>query len=123
MGAGATVTAENIKVMGSILFGYPSKPGDDANNIESLGGNNGWHSPSTATSTIAASTASIVANGSSTTTITVQLKDRDDNNLTTSGGTVTLTTTAGSLGSVTDNNNGTYSVILTSPTTVGPATI
>ncbi len=78
---------------------------------------------STATSTISASPGSITANGSSTSTITVQLKDALGNNLAGSGGTVTLGTTAGSLGSVTDNANGTYTATLTSSTTAGTATI
>ncbi len=78
---------------------------------------------STATSTISASPGSITANGSSTSTITVQLKDALGNNLAGSGGTVTLGTTAGSLGSVTDNSDGTYTATLTSSTTAGSATI
>jgi adhesin/invasin len=78
---------------------------------------------STATSLITASPTSIVANGSSTSTITVQLKDANGNNLTASGGTVALNTTGGSLGSVTDNNDGTYTATLTSSTTAGTATI
>ncbi|HKY95762.1 MAG TPA: Ig-like domain-containing protein, partial [Kiloniellales bacterium] len=79
--------------------------------------------PSGATSTITASPTSIEANGSSTSTITVQLKDSSGNNLTTSGGTVALSTTLGTLGSVTDNNNGTYTATLTSGTITGTATI
>ena len=78
---------------------------------------------STATSTISASPGSITANGSTTSTITVQLKDSLGNNLTTSGGTVALATTSGSLGSVTDNANGTYTATLTSSTTAGTASV
>jgi hypothetical protein len=77
----------------------------------------------TGTSTISASPASISANGTSSSTITVQLKDAGGNNLTTGGDSVVLSTTAGSLGSVTDNNNGTYTAILTSSTTIETATI
>jgi len=78
---------------------------------------------STATSTITASPTSIAADGTTTSTITVQLKDANGNNLTTSGGTVALTKTLGTLGAVTDNNNGTYTATLTSSTTAGTATI
>ena len=81
-------------------------------------------SASTATSTIAASPTSIVANGSSTSAITVRLKDAAGNDLTGSGGVVALSLTgAGSLSAVTDNGDGTYSATLTSPTTVGSATV
>jgi len=71
-------------------------------------------------STITANPTSIVADGSSTSTITVQLKDADGDDLT---GVVVLNTTAGTLGSVTDNLDGTYTATLTSSTTVGTATI
>ena len=78
---------------------------------------------SISTSSISASPASITADGSSTSTITVQLKDANGNNLSSSGGTVSLSSTAGTLSSVTNNNNGTYSATLTSATTAGSATI
>jgi adhesin/invasin len=76
-----------------------------------------------ARSTLTASPSSIVADGVTTSTITVQLKDTNGNNLTSSGGTVVLSSTAGTLSSVTDNNNGTYTAVLTSSTTAGTATI
>lgn len=79
--------------------------------------------PSTSTSTITANPTSIAADGTTTSTITVQLKDANGNNLTTSGGTVVLSTDLGTLGSVTDNGDGTYTATLTSATTVGTATI
>ena len=66
-------------------------------------------------STITASPTSRPADGSSTSGITVQTKDAGGNNLPTSQGPVTLATTAGSLGSVTDNSNGSYSSTLTTP--------
>ncbi len=74
-------------------------------------------------STIVASSSSITADGSSTSTITVQLNDGNGNNLASSGGTVALSTTLGTLGTVTDNNNGTYTATLTSATTAGTATV
>jgi adhesin/invasin len=78
---------------------------------------------SLAQSTITATPTSITANGVTTSAITVQLKDAHNNNLPVSGGTIALATTAGTLGTVNDNNNGTYSATLTSATTVGTATI
>ncbi len=72
------------------------------------------------TSAISVAQSLITANGISTTTITIRLKDASGNNLTTSGGTITLTSSAGTLGTVVDNNDGTYTVILTS--TSSPAT-
>ncbi len=79
--------------------------------------------PSTATTTISAAPGSIVANGSSTATITVQAKDASGNNIVIGGATVTLSTTAGSLGPVTDHNNGTYTATLTSGTIVQTDTV
>ncbi|MCK4692702.1 MAG: DUF2341 domain-containing protein, partial [Anaerolineales bacterium] len=75
------------------------------------------------TSLITAAPTSIVADGISTSTITVQLKDANGNNLTSGGDTVTLATTLGSLGSVTDNGDSTYTATLTSATSTGTATI
>lgn len=72
------------------------------------------------TSVISVAQSLITANGISTTTITIRLKDASGTNLTTSGGTITLTSSAGTLGTVVDNNDGTYTVILTS--TSSPAT-
>jgi gliding motility-associated-like protein len=74
-------------------------------------------------STITANPTSILGNGTTTSTITVQLKDSSNANLTGSGGTVLVTTTAGTLGTVVNNNNGTYTVTLTSSTTAGTATL
>jgi hypothetical protein len=78
---------------------------------------------SAATTTISANPTSITANGASTSTITVQAKDAFGNNLASSGGTVTLSTTLGTLGGVTDNNNGTYIATLTAGIVTGTATI
>ena len=71
-------------------------------------------------STISASQAVIQANGASVSIITIQLKDVSGNNLTSSGGVVVINTTAGTIGLVTDNNNGTYTAVLTS--SIMPAT-
>lgn len=74
---------------------------------------------STTGSTITAAQSAISGNGTSSTTITVQLKDGSGNNLTASGGTVVIITSAGTISAVTDNNDGTYTAVLTS--TVGEA--
>src|SRR5207302_5102 len=75
-------------------------------------------------STVTPATASITANGSSTQVITVQARDVNNNNVTTGGATVLMSKVGGgTLSSVTDNGNGTYTVTLTSPTTAGSATV
>jgi adhesin/invasin len=80
---------------------------------------------STATTTIDASPTSIVANGISTSTITVRLRDAEGNLLTTGGATIVLAASTGTIGVVTDNNNGTYTATYTSPvlTSGSPAVI
>lgn len=75
------------------------------------------------TTTISASPSIILNDGASTSTITIQLKDAYGNNLVTGGKTVALVTTAGSLSSVTDNSDGTFSATLTSSALVETATI
>ena len=80
---------------------------------------------SAAYSTISPANASIIANGTSTQTITVQARDAYNNNVTSGGATVVfLLSGSGSLSSPTiDNANGTYTVTLTSPTSIGTATV
>ena len=78
---------------------------------------------SPATSQITAAPTVIQNDGASTATITVQLRDIYGNNLTSGGDNVVLNATAGTLGSVTDNNNGAYQATLTSSTTSETATI
>lgn len=81
---------------------------------------------STATSTVSAAVSSLTADGSSTTTLTVVLRDANGDRLIASGGTVTftsLTTGQGSIGTVTNNNNGTYTAAYTAGTTAGPVTV
>lgn len=75
------------------------------------------------TSVISTNPTSIIANGTTTSLVTVQLKDNSGNNLTTTGGTVVINTNLGSIGSVTDNNDGTYNATLISSTTAGTATL
>lgn len=78
---------------------------------------------STINSIISAAQTSILANGTSVTTITVQLVDASGVNLPSSGGTVVINTSAGSISAVTDNNDGTYTAILTSAATPGSTTL
>jgi LPXTG-motif cell wall-anchored protein len=70
---------------------------------------------------LSADPASILADGITTSTITVSLTDAYDNPI--SGADVGLTTTAGTLSDVTDNDDGTYTAILTSATTAGTALV
>ncbi|QJD84967.1 invasin domain 3-containing protein [Cohnella herbarum] len=79
--------------------------------------------PSTTKSTIEAEDATLTADGVSQTTVTVKLKDEQGNALTTGGAAVGITSTLGTVSTVTDNNNGTYTATLTAPTTAGTATI
>lgn len=78
---------------------------------------------SPATSTIAAEPTSLVANGSSAATITVVLRDPRGDPMASGGDGVALSTSAGSLSSITDRGDGTYTAVLTSSTTAGTATI
>ncbi|NEW08995.1 hypothetical protein GK047_23665 [Paenibacillus sp. SYP-B3998] len=79
--------------------------------------------PSTAKSTVEAGDASLTADGTSQTTVSVKLKDAQGNALTSGGATVAITSTLGTVGPVTDNQNGTYTATLKAPLTVGTATI
>ncbi|MEN9332102.1 MAG: hypothetical protein RLZZ94_1192, partial [Bacteroidota bacterium] len=73
--------------------------------------------------TITASPTNIYADGQSTSTITVQLVDSNNNNLTSGGANVTINSTYGVLTSVVDNNDGTYSAILTSSNSITSTTL
>ncbi|MGD8190639.1 invasin domain 3-containing protein [Brevibacillus ginsengisoli] len=79
--------------------------------------------PSAATSTVEVGSASLAADGASQTTVSVKLKDANGNALRSGGETVAITSTLGTISTVTDMQNGTYTATLTAPTTVGTATI
>lgn len=79
--------------------------------------------PSIDHSTVTTSPTSITADGRSTSTITVQLKDARGNVINANQHAVQLATTAGTLGSVRNNGNGSYTATLTSTTTAGLAEI
>jgi adhesin/invasin len=68
-----------------------------------------------AKTTISAAPDSVLANGSSVATVTVRARDAFGNALTGSGGAVALSTTAGRISAVTDQHNGTYAALLSSP--------
>jgi hypothetical protein len=73
-------------------------------------------------STLTPLAASITGNGTSTIVLTVQAKDKDGNNVTFGGETVTITKvtgTTGTIGSVIDNSDGTYSDTVTSAASQG----
>jgi len=78
---------------------------------------------SATTTQITASPTVIFNDGFSTSTITVQARDASGNNVTVGGATIALSATDGSLGSVTDNSDGTYTATLTSSIIEGTATI
>ena len=69
----------------------------------------------TSQSAITVSSASIVADGTTTSTITLRTTDAQGNNLTTGGLSIALFENgSANIGTVTDNNNGTYSATITS---------
>lgn len=80
----------------------------------------GWIYPNIDTSNVAAqsslalSTSSVVANNSNTATVNVQLKDASGSNFTSGGATVVIQSSLGTVSSVTDNLNGTYSATVRS---------
>ena len=75
-------------------------------------------------STFTGTASSIVANGSSTSTVTLHLKDFFGNDLGASdGSTIILATDTGTIGTTTDNGDGSYSATVTSPTSTGTATV
>ncbi|HYO45588.1 MAG TPA: invasin domain 3-containing protein, partial [Gemmatimonadota bacterium] len=75
------------------------------------------------TSTITAAPTSVPANGTSQSIITVEIFDALGNPRTAGGDAVVLSTTAGTLGSVTDNGNGTYTATLTAPSAPDVTTV
>lgn len=74
-------------------------------------------------SRIEAASANLVADGVSSTTITVSLRDAQGKPDSSSGAAVGMESTLGSLDSVTDNGDGTYSAKLTAPKATGTAIV
>lgn len=81
------------------------------------------YSVSVEESELSVDTSSLVADGTSQATVTVRLKDRQGSYITTGGAAVAISSTLGSVGSVMDHNNGTYTATLTASTTAGTSTI
>ena len=111
-----TVTSRALLFIGMLLlslFGLAH-----ALTIESIiivKGNSAEHS------TLTPGSATITADGTSTQVLTVTVKDANGNNMASGGADVAITKSSGtgSIGSVTDNGNGTYSARVTSPRTAG----
>ncbi|MFZ9773773.1 MAG: invasin domain 3-containing protein, partial [Ilumatobacteraceae bacterium] len=103
-----------------LTFSSPGLTSTESDEFQFAAGKFG--SVSLATTTISSSATELEANGTSTATITVQTKDAGGNNLISSQGTLTLSTTAGTLGSVTDNGDGTYTATFTAPAARGTGT-
>ena len=75
-------------------------------------------------STLSPATATLNANGTSTQVLTVQARDLYNNNLTAGGSTVVFSKSSGTgtVGSTTDNANGTYTATVTAPSIAGSGT-
>ena len=73
--------------------------------------------------TLSAAPAAVPANGSAISTVTVDVKDSAGNDLQSSAGAVALHTSLGTLSSVTDLHNGSYTAALTAGTQPGTAVI
>src|SRR6185369_13846432 len=74
-------------------------------------------------STVKATPPNVNNNGTDTTTITVQLRTATNALLIASGGTVTIFVNHGSVGAVTDHDNGSYTATYTSDTFLGTVTV
>ncbi|HMY38880.1 MAG TPA: invasin domain 3-containing protein, partial [Marinagarivorans sp.] len=106
--------ANSVQVVSTDAAGNASSPGTGTLIIQV---------PAASNSSITPSPSTIAATGNATTTITVQAKNASNSNLTVGGSSVVLSTNLGSLGSVIDNGDGTYTASLTSATAPGTATI
>lgn len=108
-GEGFTITASNSS-------------GQESGDSDTFTVNPGAANPDS--SFIAISADTLIADGASESVITIQLRDDFGNDLISGGDAVTVSRTGtGTLSSVLDNNDGTYSATLTAPNDVGSATI
>ena len=76
-----------------------------------------------AESTLQAVPDQITANGTAQSTIVLEVRDANGNLVGSGGQTVVFSTTSGTLGTVTDLNNGTYTIPITAPASPGSATV
>ena len=81
------------------------------------------HRPDARKTTLSAAPAAVPANGSAISTVTVDVKDSAGNDLQSSAGAVALHTSLGTLSSVTDLHNGSYTAALTAGTEPGQGVI
>ncbi|MFL5962507.1 MAG: OmpL47-type beta-barrel domain-containing protein [Gaiellaceae bacterium] len=109
---GALTTGQKVKDTAGNLLGSVSAQFISMSAVASL-----------SQSTVTATPGAINANGTSTSTITVQLKNAAGTNLAPGAGTVSLAVGAGSLGSVTNHDDGTYTATLTSSTVAQSVTV
>ncbi|MED5020130.1 invasin domain 3-containing protein [Paenibacillus chibensis] len=79
--------------------------------------------PSTGTSTVETAAATLPADGMSKTLVTVKLRDAYGNEVKSGGAAVAITSTSGTVSSVTNKGDGTYTAELTAPTETGTATV
>jgi CshA-type fibril repeat protein len=75
------------------------------------------------TSILSPAQTQIIADGITSSIITLKLIDANGNALSNSAGTVSMNASAGTLGNLTDNNNGTYQAVLVSGVTVNQAVV
>lgn len=78
---------------------------------------------STGTSTVETAAATLPADGMSKTLVTVKLRDAYGNEVKSGGAAVAITSTSGTVSSVTNKGDGTYTAELTAPTETGTATV
>jgi len=107
------ITESNVKISATQTSGTPSMTSATSNSFTVL--------PDPNNSSLIPVSSNITANGTSAQVLTVQAKDAAGNNLLTDGSTVTITKLSGtgSIGPVTDNDDGTYTASVTAPTAVG----
>ena len=106
-----TITALIFGLLGGIDLPYASTPVDVT--VSAI---------SAANSIISATPSSIPADGATASAVTVQLYDTSGQKITVGGATVQIASTLGTVSSVTDNGNGTYTAQLTS-TVAGTAVL
>lgn len=119
-------TFSNLTITGkagayALAFDAPGGYATGTSNTVTLSASN-ILSPAQSIITTAASTLTLQS-PLPTTLVTLQARDSGGNNITSGGAGVTISPSAGSMGTVTDNLNGTYTGTFTAPITAGTVTI
>ncbi|TFB15537.1 hypothetical protein E3V93_02355 [Microbacterium sp. 3H14] len=114
----AVLTSSTTAGTATVSFTVEDVPGTDTATVAFVAG-----SPDANSSTISVSEDSIVADGVSTSTVTVVVRDAFGNPVPGLGEVVGISSSAGTIGSVSDEGDGTYRAVLTSSTTAGTATV